>query len=227
MGIAAIALASLAVVAGPAPRADRSPVWSPDGRQLAFVREAVPHLGSTRFASLVVARVEFARRVGQMRALAGRRMGGGSSTSASVSMRPPALPDVVVVRSDGSGARRVGAGQTPLCSPQGQAIAYLRYDGLDVVRPDGGAKRRLVVPAPRGLWAWSADGTLLDARTMRSPTRSDSARMSVLHMSLRRSKGSSGTRYAYGWIMIQVHILACRNGSGVAWASVGECPLKT
>ena len=74
---------------------------------------------------------------------------------------PPSLPDVIVVGADAKGARRIAAGRTPLWSPAGGQIAYLSYDGLDVVRPDGRGNRRLVVPAPRSLWSWSPDATLI------------------------------------------------------------------
>jgi WD40 repeat protein len=161
MAIGALVLAALALVAGPNARVDRSPVWSPDGKQLAFVRDG----GSSPGLYVVRVGAGGARRIA-------RRVAPYTRPSWSPNGRwlvyarvgphaPPVLPDVVVVRSDGTGAGRIGAGQTPLWSPRGGAIAYVGYDGLDVVRPDGRGKRRLVVPAPHGLWGWSADAALL------------------------------------------------------------------
>lgn len=93
---------------------DTDPVWSPDGRRLAFVRDGVIHL----------------------------------------------------LRSDGSGLRRITPGTTPAWSPDGQRLVFSRRVGrgadLYVVRADGGSPRRLArTVAAENDPEWSPDGRLI------------------------------------------------------------------
>ncbi len=92
-----------------------------------------------------------------------RGAGRGTIAFTKVAEDSKTPPDIYLVRSDGSGLRRVAVGaRGPAWSPDGARIAYASESargGVWVMNADGSGKQR-VTPAPGGAdWvAWSPDG---------------------------------------------------------------------
>jgi TolB protein len=77
------------------------------------------------------------------------------------------VPQIVVIRADGTGRRRLtsapGPSTTPVWSPDGQRIAFVRRTGDDtqihIMNADGGSQRALTTgPGRADSPAWSPDG---------------------------------------------------------------------
>jgi len=125
--------------------------WSPDSRTLAYV-----HSGRGDTEPLVIADVDSDRRI----TVRGSNFGPAWSpdgTELAVWHRD----DLAIVGSDGTGLRTIrrrvpASGARLTWLPSGE-IAYAGYQGIVVLRADGGNARRLV----RGSFsdAWSPDGT--------------------------------------------------------------------
>jgi Tol biopolymer transport system component len=119
---------------------DGDPVWSPDGRRIAFVRDR-----DWQTANIYVMNADGS---GQRRHLG--------------------VPDIFVMNADGSGLRNLTNTTTTsfdfAWSPDGQRIAYLEGSPggapLSVVNADGTGKRRLTGPVmvDLGLPSWAPDG---------------------------------------------------------------------
>ncbi|MGH3131923.1 MAG: TolB family protein, partial [Gaiellaceae bacterium] len=136
---------------------DRFPTFSPDGRQIAFVRRA------GRFGSLFVVNVDGSglRQVTtdvhvddpEWSPDGGRFAFGGGSAQ-----------DIFVVNADGSGLRNLTAAEisnanNPSWSPDGSRVAYAVLNAVRVISPDGGASA-VLVGGLREVWevSWSPDG---------------------------------------------------------------------
>jgi TolB protein len=150
----------LALIEGAPARPEvQSPVWSPDGRRIAFVSrrdgKALYVMNADGSGLRIVARVR------QLATPAwspdGRRIafqGGRDDHSGAV----------YVVNADGSGQRTLARrGNAPAWSPDGRRIAFESTSKLYVVNADGTGSRtltRLPSGQPRSL-AWSPDGRKL------------------------------------------------------------------
>lgn len=141
------------------PESDTDPAWSPEGRQLAFVRDGAVYLVRADGGGL-------------------RRLTTGASPAWApdgarlvVSRRTGRGADLYVVRSDGSGLRRLtrtaAAESEPEWSPDGRLIAFARATGAGsthvyAVRPRGGGARRVTAGAVEDSSpTWSPDSRQL------------------------------------------------------------------
>jgi Tol biopolymer transport system component len=136
---------------------DQAPGWSPDGRQLAFLRGPFEH------SSLALIKRSGARlrlspgRYGPLWSPDGRRM-------ALLNGR-----NIWLANGDGSERLRIGEGSTAAWSPDGRLLAFDRGGRLYVVNRDGNGARRLPIEVPtcstcnssEGDPAWSPDGRTL------------------------------------------------------------------
>ena len=156
---------------------DGEPVWSPDGRRIAFIRDRDRHT-----ANIYVMNADGS---GQRRLTPTlhRQTGGWVELRWSPDWTKIAfvdsaghlgVPDIFVMNADGSGLRNVTNTATTsfgsAWSPDGRRIAYLDYEGLRgasaplyVVNADGTGKQRLTGPVMVDLGppSWSPDGRTL------------------------------------------------------------------
>jgi TolB protein len=140
------------------PEGDTDPAWSPDGRQLAFVRDGAVHLVRADGSGL-------------------RRLTSGASPAWApdgdrlvLAKRTARGADLYVLRSDGRGLRRLtrtaAAESEPEWSPDGRSIAFVRAaragSHIYVMRPGGGGVRRVTSgPAEELSPTWSPDSRQL------------------------------------------------------------------
>jgi Tol biopolymer transport system component len=149
----------LALIEGAPARPEvQSPVWSPDGRRIAFVSQgrdgrALYVMNADGSGLRIVARIE--PRATPAWSPDGRRIvfqGWGDGA-------------VYVVNADGSGQRTLARrGSTPAWSPDGRRIAFVITGKLYVVNADGSGHRTLtprIGDAAAASLAWSPDGRKL------------------------------------------------------------------
>jgi hypothetical protein len=151
---------------------DYSPAWSPDGRQIAFVRSvSAPNF---RYAAEVFVMNADASDQRQLTQLGGfvhvLSRPAWSPGGTKLALVGPHLGDyysqVYVMSADGSGPRPVGRGVDPAWSPDGSKLAF-SSGGLHLMNPDGSGRTPITTPQnPAPLlvdydWApvWSPDGT--------------------------------------------------------------------
>jgi Tol biopolymer transport system component len=152
----------LALIQGTPARPEvQSPVWSPDGRRIAFVSrrdgKALYVMNADGSGLRIVARVE--RLATPAWSPDGRRI-------AFVSRRGDQYSALYVVNADGSGKRTVaGRGGDPAWSPDGRSIAFERDAKLYLVNADGSGRRTLTrlgkAGRSRSSLAWSPNGRKL------------------------------------------------------------------
>src|SRR4051812_45495247 len=84
------------------------------------------------------------------------------ANAAVVYNRGNANRSVYIANDDGTGSRKLTAGQTPHLSPDGQAVIYVANADEDPelreIPAAGGESKLLVTPVQYGSFAWSADG---------------------------------------------------------------------
>jgi len=146
---------ALRVTAGRLGSVTSLPVWSPDGRRIAFVRyNAVAGSGGrgTNFEVHVVnADGTGERRIG--RGSSPRWTSDGRFLVVERAGRATRSSDIYVLRADGSGQRRLTAGSSPVPAHRGSRIAFVRY----VYRLDANGECCIVVSS--ALDTISLDGT--------------------------------------------------------------------
>lgn len=132
-------------------------VWSPDARRLAF--DGRFHVTLFDFdIGVMNADGSGVRRVtrGAARDVLAAWSPNGRWIAFMREYEEGGMPEVRLVRPDGSGNRRVIAGGSPAWSPDGRWLAFERPGGIWVIRPDGTGLRRLVA-GEVGAPAWSPD----------------------------------------------------------------------
>jgi Tol biopolymer transport system component len=92
------------------------------------------------------------------------------ANAAIVFERGAAKPSVYIAGDDGTGARRLAAGNAPHLSPDGTAVTYLANASgsrpeLREIPAAGGASKLLLRPYRYGVFAWSPDGRYIAAQT--------------------------------------------------------------
>jgi TolB protein len=142
------------IESAPGPREVRAPVWSPGGRQIAFL--------SRRGVDTFDLDVVNADGSGQRTLFHGATREPPSWSSDGRKIAFGSLRDngVYTVSGDGSGPQRLARkGQAPAWSPDGRTIAFVSGSKIYLMNADGSAHRSLTRPQAgvRDL-AWSPDG---------------------------------------------------------------------
>ena len=151
---------------------DFSPAWSPDGKQIAFIRSvSAPNFRMAAEVFVMNADGSNQRQLTQLggfvHVLSPPSWAPDGTTLAFVG---PHLGDyysqVYVMNADGSGPRPIGRGVDPAWSPDGSKLAFTS-GGLHLMNPDGSGRTQITAPqnpAPNLVdydWGpvWSPDGT--------------------------------------------------------------------
>ena len=127
---------------------ESDPVWSPNGRQIAFYGWAAPPDWSGSRGWVYTMNPDGRQR---------RRLAKGSSPQWSTDGRRIAYDNngVYVMNVDGTGKRRIARGGGPRWSPDGKQIAFTRAGDVYVVHTGGGGERRLTRTGDNDLGAWA------------------------------------------------------------------------
>jgi Tol biopolymer transport system component len=168
--------------------ASSEPAWTDDGKQIVFVRTAVRR-GRAQ-SDLWIIRADG-------RGL--RRLTATTQHEASPSFSPFGLlaftrntrdgvPEVRIKLLNEPSSRRIGRGESPAWSPDGESIAFAREGAVYTVRPDGTQLRRvttggapswspggarIIVTTPAGLVSVLTDGSAASVVTRRPGTAYD------------------------------------------------------
>jgi hypothetical protein len=150
---------------------DYSPSWSPDGKQIAFIRGVpAPDLRYDHEVYVMNADGSGQRRLTQLRNVSLSSRPAWSPDGTKLAFVGPHLGDyyaqMYVMNADGSGQRPVGRGVDPVWSPDGSKLAFAA-GGIHLMNPDGSGRTQITAPkSPSGdlfdydlAPAWSPDGT--------------------------------------------------------------------
>ena len=162
---------------------DYSPSWSPDGKQIAFIRNVpAPNFTYTNDVFVMNADGSNQRRLTQITQGINvwlSRLAWSPDGTKLAFEGPPVGGDyygflqIYVMNADGSNKHPVGPGQNPAWSPDGSKLAFPfnSFDsdnGIHVMNPDGSGRTKITTPTkppPGSPWdsdwgpVWSPDGT--------------------------------------------------------------------
>jgi hypothetical protein len=130
---------------------DTSPVWSPDGEQIAFIRAVpTPNFGYDSDVFVMNADGSNQRRLTQLGSVSWSRPT-WSPDGTKLAFAGPHLvddyyPQVYVMNADGSNQRPIGRGEEPAWSPDGSKLVFNADRGLYVMNPDGSGRARITAP---------------------------------------------------------------------------------
>ena len=149
---------------------DYSPAWSPDGKQIAFVRSvSAPNFRYDHEVFVMNADGSDQRRLTLLGYVHILSRPAWSPDGTKLAFVGPHIGDyyaqVYVMNADGSGPRPVGRGVDPAWSPDGSKLAF-SYGGLHLMNPDGSGRTQITAPKNPSPnlgdydWApaWSPDG---------------------------------------------------------------------
>lgn len=106
---------------------------------------------------------------------------------------------VFVLRSDGSGRRRLATGDGPVWSSDGRLLAYVNADSIYLVHPDGSGKRRIQGAPAGAAMAWAPGRRLLAVvRTYGPYGRRGGYVIDVVGGRVRRVLGPDAATQAFG-----------------------------
>ncbi len=143
---------------------DTTPVWSPDGTQISFIRGVpTPHFSNESDVFLMNADGSNQRRLTQLGNVSWSRPTWSADGTKLAFVGPGG---VYVINSDGSNQHSIGSGDQPAWSPNGSKLVFKADDGLYVMNPDGSGRVRITAPKNPSPYlydydsepAWSPDG---------------------------------------------------------------------